>query len=99
MIRSLQNLVDLYVAAGDGQEAKAEPILLRILEILKKNHGEESQESARGVLAIAKYYSYFSRFAEAAVYLNLALKVNEKLALQVRPTRHDSSLLTCIREQ
>lgn len=58
--------------------------MLRISAILKTNHGEESQESARGVLALAKYYIYFSRFAEAAVYLNMALKVNERLSLQVR---------------
>ena len=88
--RSLQNLADLYVASGDGQELKAEPILLRILAILKSSHGEESQETSRGLLALARYYTHFSRFAEAAVYLNLSLQVNEKLALQVRSSQCDA---------
>jgi cytochrome c-type biogenesis protein CcmH/NrfG len=37
VVKTLQNLADLYIMAGDGVEKKAEPLLRRIIQIHTQN--------------------------------------------------------------
>lgn len=70
-------LAQLYVQSR--QDAKAEPLLLQVLEFNEKKHGAECPEVAEAADALGQAYEHLGKTQEAKSRYQQALTVREKL--------------------